>query len=78
MTTELQPRYCDDIDWYARTLTEAQEHMRLLLDSVVQETFPMDYSPGWRDRVEEGSKEKIITDAKTWMAGFGIHYHETW
>ena len=69
----------NNVAWYADRLQEAQEHIRLLLDKVVdKDGYYMDYSDGWRSRVKNDSPEQIITDSKSWMRDMGIPYVERW
>ena len=71
--------YGNDIHWYVKSLAEAQEHIRLLLDGVIdKDECYMDYEVGWQSKVEDGSPERIITDAKDWMSGMGFPYIHRW
>ena len=71
--------YGNDIHWYVKSLAEAQEHIRLLLDGVIdKEECYMDYEDGWQSKVEYDSPERIITNAKTWMSGMGFPYIHRW
>ncbi|HCB45054.1 MAG TPA: hypothetical protein DEP37_01360, partial [Algoriphagus sp.] len=70
--TEKRLPYGENIDWYSEQLAVAQEHIRLLLDQVIDRNgHYIDYECGWQDKIEKNSPEQIITDAKNWMSGMG-------